>query len=99
MSNETHNDIHHENPRQADRGKSKTSFQSSFWFVIILVGLFIAAINFVHVMGKSEEGEKSEASKEVGTPATELQKDDVRNDTANVKHGHDADTINADQHL
>ncbi|MDR3680947.1 MAG: hypothetical protein P4L41_13365 [Flavipsychrobacter sp.] len=99
MSNEIHNDTHHENPGQTERAKSKTAFQSSFWFVIILVFLFIAAINFANVMGKSGEGEKSEASKEAGTPATEMQKTEERTDTANVKHGHDADTIQSEQHL
>jgi hypothetical protein len=99
MSNETHNDTHHENHGQDERTKSKTSFQSSFWFVIILVGLFIAAINFVNVMGKSGEGEKSEAAMEKGTPATEEQKTQARTDTANVKHHHEGDTIQSAQHL
>jgi hypothetical protein len=34
--------------------KPTTSFQSSFWLVIILAGLFIAAVNFVKIMSKEE---------------------------------------------
>ncbi len=41
---------HHEEPR------SKSSMSASFWFVIILVGLFIAALNFINVMGNESEG-------------------------------------------
>jgi len=47
MSHETH---HH--PQD---NKPTTSYNSAFWFVIILVGLFIAAVNFVNVMGHDEE--------------------------------------------
>jgi hypothetical protein len=32
------------------------SFGSSFWFVLILVGLFIAAVNFVSSSSGSSEG-------------------------------------------
>jgi hypothetical protein len=46
---------HHHHDSHSDEVKSKTAFKSSFWFVIILVGLFIAALNFINVMG-SEEG-------------------------------------------
>ncbi len=100
MSNETHSEAHHEDHGQVERAKSKTSFQSSFWFVIILVGLFIAALNFVNVASheKGEEAEKGEMKAE--TPAqVQSENDKARLDTANVKHGRDADTIKAEQHL
>jgi hypothetical protein len=45
----------HETHHQTDN-RPGTSFKSSFWFVIILVGLFIAAVNFVNVMGHDDEG-------------------------------------------
>jgi hypothetical protein len=45
MSHETHHPVDN---------RPGTSFKSSFWFVIILVGLFIAAVNFVNVMGHDE---------------------------------------------
>lgn len=46
----SHTAGHHEEPR------SKSSMSASFWFVIILVGLFIAALNFINVMGNETEG-------------------------------------------
>lgn len=58
MSHEAHHDTHH---HTAD--KPTTSFRSSVWFVIILVGLFVAAVNFVNVMGHDEEGEGHETHK------------------------------------
>lgn len=51
MAHGTHNDAH------SERSKSTVSFQSSFWLVVILVGLFIAALNFINVMGHHEGGE------------------------------------------
>jgi hypothetical protein len=49
MSHDTHNAHSKEN-------KTIISFKNSFWLVIILVGLFIAAINFVQVES-AHEGE------------------------------------------
>lgn len=52
MSHETHNEASH--------GKEKTSatsMRSSFWLVVILAGLFIAALNFVEVESAGGEGE------------------------------------------
>jgi|GEM_PF-5572038 len=100
MSNETHSEAHHEDHGQTERAKSKTSFQSSFWFVIIRVGLFIAALNFVSASShdKGEAAEKAEIKAE--SPAqVQTENDKARLDTANVKHGKDADTIKAEQHL
>lgn len=42
MSHDTHNAHSKEN-------KTIISFKNSFWLVIILVGLFIAALNFIQV--------------------------------------------------
>lgn len=47
MSHETH---HHTD------NQTGSSSGAAFWFVLILVGLFIGAINFVNVMGHDEEG-------------------------------------------
>ena len=55
MSHEAHHEEHHEGP-EIDIKKSKPAFVASFWFVIILAGLFIAALNFVNVMSQPEEG-------------------------------------------
>lgn len=51
MSHETHEAAHHGTDKKLDN-----SLKSSFWFVIILAVLFIAAINFVDVMGNDEGG-------------------------------------------
>lgn len=54
MSHEAHHEEHHEGP-QIDTTKSKPAFSASFWFMLILAGLFIAALNFVNVMSEPEE--------------------------------------------
>ncbi len=46
-----HSTHHHDSDTSDGELKSKTAFRSSFWFVLILVGLFIAALNFIEVMG------------------------------------------------
>ena len=55
MAHETHNDSN------SEQSKSIVSFKSSFWLVVILVGLFIAALNFIKVMGNHEEGKGEKA--------------------------------------
>lgn len=63
MSHEANHDHAHQ-----DDNKAAVSFSASFWVVIILVGVFICAINFVKVeSGSAEEGTKTEMAK----PATE----------------------------
>ena len=51
----------------ATENKAIISFGNSFWLVIILVGLFIAAINFVQVesAGEGHEGGHGEATHEM----------------------------------
>lgn len=94
MSNETQ---HGHNGHEADRARSKSSFQSSFWFVIILVGLFIAALNFVNVMSKGE-GEKGEAKTEAAATASEGEKEMSKADTAATKAAPAKDTAKAEEH-
>lgn len=62
----------HETPHNSDNRPS-TPFKSSFWFTVILVGLFIAAVNFVNVMGHSEEGhdEQSHGTTDTHHPTKE----------------------------
>ncbi len=57
MAHETHNDT------STERSKSQVSFTSSFWLIVILVGLFIAALNFISVMGHGEEGKEGKEGK------------------------------------
>ncbi len=47
----SHDSTHHQH--QGDQ-RPTTYFRSSFWFVVILAGLFIAGVNFVNVMGHDE---------------------------------------------
>ena len=49
-----HGTSHHEGENTGEI-KSKTAFKSSTWVVLILVGLFIAALNFIQVMSSSHE--------------------------------------------
>lgn len=54
MAHDTHHDTHHHDTTDT---RPTTSFRASFWFVLILAGLFIAAVNFVGVMSHdTEEG-------------------------------------------
>jgi len=72
-------DTHHHSEHEGGEPKSKISFNSSFWVVVILVGLFIAGINFVNVESKGSEGESTEAHN------TEMVKEAAANDAAKEK--------------
>ncbi|MBL7718627.1 MAG: hypothetical protein JNL72_07315 [Flavipsychrobacter sp.] len=56
MSHEAHHEEHHHEGPQIDISKSKTAFSASFWFILLLAFLFIAAINFVSVMSHDDGG-------------------------------------------
>lgn len=45
----------HSTPSEAN-SKPTFSFGSAFWLVVILVGLFVAAVNFVSVMSHDDGG-------------------------------------------
>ena len=60
MSHDTHQ--HHGHTQE---GKPKTAFSASFWLVIIIAGLFIAALNFIQAES-SHEGNESEERAEHG---------------------------------
>ena len=89
MSNETNSGLPHE------RAKSIVSFKSSFWLAVIIVGLFVAALNFVQVMSKGEEGgEKKEATEQAKTelpnnesksPAESAKTDASKTETPNAE--------------
>ncbi len=65
MSNDT-------NQGQPAENKTIISFKNSFWLVVIIVGLFIAALNFVKAeSGGEEEGKGKEATEMKETPAGE----------------------------
>jgi hypothetical protein len=70
MSDHGTHHLHHDGDHHAEP-KSKTSFRASFWLVLILVGLFIAALNFISVMGHEEGGhEATTEHQHGGAPAT-----------------------------
>lgn len=56
MSHDSHHEEHHQEGPEIDITKSKPAFTASFWFMLILAGLFIAALNFINVMSQPEEG-------------------------------------------
>lgn len=43
-------------PGSGEEPRSKSAMSASFWFAIILVGLFVAALNFINIMGDDSEG-------------------------------------------
>lgn len=53
----------------SERKSSIVSFKNSFWLVIIVVGLFIAALNFIAAESGGEEG-KGEATEKTEMKAT-----------------------------
>lgn len=79
MSHETHNEA------QGGEKTSKTSMRSSFWLVVILVFLFVAALNFIEVMSKSE-GEEG-AGKEKTEHPVEKQESATANQTMSGETG------------
>lgn len=46
----------HSAPAADTNMKPTTSFRSSFWLIVILAGLFIAAVNFASVMSHDDGG-------------------------------------------
>lgn len=87
MSHDTHS--HHDHETAHDHNKERkvsiVSFKSSFWLVIIVVGLFIAAVNFIKAESGGEEGgkEKKEMKAEAPSPneKTEMRANDPKNGT------------------
>lgn len=66
MSHNTHD--------HSAENKTIMPFKSSFWLVIIIVGLFIAALNFIKVEGSDEgeaKGEQTEKAENKAIAAPE----------------------------
>ncbi len=62
MLNDTHG--------QPKENKTIISFRNSFWLVVIIVGLFIAALNFIKAESGGEEGAKGEGKEKTEVKAT-----------------------------
>ncbi len=74
---------HDTNHGQSTENKTIISFKNSFWLVIIIVGLFIAALNFIQVESAGEgEGEGK------GKEASEM----------HATHGHEKSESKAEEH-
>ena len=65
MSQDTHQEHSKEN-------KTIISFKSAFWLVVIIVGLFVAALNFIKAeSGPGEEENKGKAEMTTTAPPSE----------------------------
>ena len=63
---------HDTNHGTSKENKTIISFKNSFWLVIIIVGLFVAALNFVKAeSGPGEEKEKEATEMKAGGEASE----------------------------
>jgi len=77
-------DHHNEEPR------SKSAMSASFWFAIILVGLFIAALNFINVMSGPSEGHVNKEATATQTLEGESGLGKPENEATNAAHGEEA---------
>lgn len=50
--------------------KSRSPFSAAFWFTIVLVGLFIAALNFINAMGGEEHEKEVMPTREASSSGT-----------------------------
>ncbi|MCW3120894.1 MAG: hypothetical protein JWQ38_386 [Flavipsychrobacter sp.] len=65
-------DTHHGQPKE---NKTIISFKNSFWLVVIIVGLFVAALNFIQAESGAEHEGKGEAKETSEMNAAETQKE------------------------
>jgi len=86
MAHEAHHDSHHTGN---ESNKTQTSSRASFWFVVILVGLFIAAVNFVTVMSHDDGGGHGGHGTEHAAPAHETHADGHHAEAAHEEAGHE----------
>lgn len=77
----THKMSHDTHSTHSNENKTIISFKNSFWLVIILVGLFIAALNFIQVES-AHEGEGHGG----GHGATHGAADHGKHEAGNAKH-------------
>ena len=84
MSN---HDTHHD--QNKERKVSTVSFKNSFWLVVIIVGLFIAALNFIEAESHGEKGEKEKTemkgAPEASAEKTEMKAEETKSATAPAK--------------
>lgn len=88
-------EAHHDNHAPAEV-KPTTSFRSAYWFVIILVFLFVASVNFVSVMGHDEEaGHGGEHHTEAAAGHGSTTQEATTHDAAAPAEHHAADSTHA----
>lgn len=85
-------EAHHDNHSNAD-ARPTTSFRSAYWFVIVLVFLFVAAVNFVSVMSNDEEAGHGEHHTEAAAGHEATSHDAAAHEASTTPaEGHVADT-------
>ena len=65
---------HDTNHGHSTENKTIISFKNAFWLVVIIAGLFVAALNFVQAESGAEEhheGGEAKATTEMNTEATQ----------------------------
>jgi len=80
-------DPHSGHNKQSDINQSKTSLGSSFWLVVIIVVLFIAALNFVNVISNSEEKKEPQKAEAPAAAGKDEKNTPVANQIPNVDSG------------
>ena len=61
---------HESHEQSSDTIKTRSPFSAAFWFTIVLVGLFIASLNFINAMGHGEHEKEVPATKEASSSGT-----------------------------
>jgi len=69
MSHDTHNS----HDQSKDKKVSVISFKNSFWLVIIIVGLFVAALSFIKAESGGEESSKEKTEASAPTERADMQ--------------------------
>lgn len=98
MSHDTHghqHDTHNDNP--------SVQFNSAFYFVIILAGLFLAAMAFIKSMSHTEEGHGAAHAQHTEAPAheghaSEATHEATTTDSTHHEEEHKEETAAAEHH-
>jgi hypothetical protein len=75
----------HDNHSTPADNKPKAPFRAAFWLIVILAGLFVAAVNFITVMSHDDGGHG--ATSEHSAPAHGEQVDHSSTADEVTKHG------------
>ncbi len=87
MSHDTHG--------HSKENQTIISFKNSFWLVVIIVGLFVAALNFVKAESGSDEGEGKEKTEMKATTEPAGEKTEQKAETPKTAAAATKDTAKA----